>query len=145
MSVDVRQLKDLEVKLRRDRSIHFWVLLALIAAWATGHWMGYWYGRTRELYESAKRYNKIPQEMTWSEFLNRDKYPGRAVCPKCGTPDADHWTFYNSHSAIVDMHTACWNNSSVMARIKLHIQFMEEAHWPEADQIPVIQATLDGK
>jgi len=45
------------------------VLISLLLI-AISHWMGYWYGRTRALYDLAKRWGKIPEDMTWEEFLN---------------------------------------------------------------------------
>lgn len=47
------------------------VLAIAIAAWLLGYWMGFWHGRTKELYESAKRYKAIPESTTWSEFLKK--------------------------------------------------------------------------
>jgi len=45
--------------------------ILVILALFTAHWMGYWYGRTYELYECSKRYGTIPANMTWNEFLKR--------------------------------------------------------------------------
>jgi len=47
-----------------------WLGLLALALFLGG-WMGYWYGRTYELYESAKRQGCIPSEMTWEQFLER--------------------------------------------------------------------------
>jgi hypothetical protein len=44
--------------------------IAIILSLGTGYWMGYWHGRTYELYLSAKKYNAIPADMTWEQFLD---------------------------------------------------------------------------
>lgn len=44
--------------------------LMMLVFWM-GHHVGYWYGRTRELYESAKRFGAISETTTWKEFLKR--------------------------------------------------------------------------
>lgn len=52
----------------RDALRHMIVALCVITI---GYWMGYWHGRTYELYESAKRYGVIPATMTWGEFVKQ--------------------------------------------------------------------------
>ena len=50
-------------------AVHWSVWLGLLAAALFfGVWMGYWYGRTYELYESAKQDGLIPKATTWEQF-----------------------------------------------------------------------------
>lgn len=49
-----------------------WLGLLVLVAFAAHH-VGYFYGRTYELYESAKRCGRIPETMTWAQFLKRKR------------------------------------------------------------------------
>jgi membrane protein DedA with SNARE-associated domain len=49
------------------------VIISLAVGGIFGHQAGYWYGRTLELYESAKRYGKLPEDMSFGEWLSDDR------------------------------------------------------------------------
>lgn len=54
------------------RMVRRWVVVVIaLIAWGTGHWMGYWYGRTKELYESGKMYGAVAADVTWEQWLKR--------------------------------------------------------------------------
>jgi membrane protein DedA with SNARE-associated domain len=56
------------------------LIIAVIISFAIGgflgHQEGYWYGRTLELFESAKRYGKLPEDKDFEEWLSEGRKAG---------------------------------------------------------------------